>query len=101
MSKLPEVRFQAAEFSRRIWDAKLEAGTDFQEVFNPEFWAHNARRMRQRDLVFVGNDEDTLFAILRVRASGPSWAKVSPVLVEGETEPAVDDEKDAAPLFVK
>lgn len=75
--RLPEKRFQLKEQAIVEWFAVLEAGTDYNEVFDSAFWAHVAGpKIRLNDEITVTNDEMSFNAVLKVVACGPNWAKV-------------------------
>lgn len=76
MSKVHANRFKSAEFRRNIWDAIPEAGTPFDDLLKPEYWAHVAANLRPWDRIEVRAEDGSYYAELLVRDAGRLWAKV-------------------------
>jgi hypothetical protein len=76
MKKLLSSRFKPAELVRIIYDAKPEAGTAFEDVLKPEYWAHLGETVRPGDRIEVTPEDGAYFAELLVRDCGRLWAKV-------------------------
>jgi hypothetical protein len=79
--RLRESRMQRVEFKNTFWDVVVEAGTPFEEILQPEFWAHviRGKNLMAGDEIRVRPDEGHYLARLFVRDVGPlgNWAKVA------------------------
>lgn len=74
--KVLENRFKLAEHQRNIWFVTAEAGTDIEEIFVRDYWAHVARMLRPYDEILVAIDTNEWLVKLLVHSAGPSWANV-------------------------
>jgi hypothetical protein len=94
MSKLPEDRFKLATYGHNEWSVDLPADTAYEDVFKPEFWAHNAKKVRPQDKIVVRREDGTLYAELFVRACGPLFVKADEIIkVEFGKQAATDSDK--------
>lgn len=90
-------RFTLAEQTRNIHVATVEAGVSWEDVQNPAFWVHVARRARRCDRIEVYTDDNSYFGELMVVDIGAAFLKVVPLrYVElaspvGEASAAVAD----------
>jgi hypothetical protein len=76
LHQLMPARFKPADQVRNLWRATMEAGRDYKSVFEPTFFAHNAKFLKAGDEIVVVNDEQTYRALLYVRDAGTNWARV-------------------------
>lgn len=72
-------RFQLAEHARAVHAATAEAGTTFQQMLDPNYWAHEARKLQPYDHIECRCDDGTFWGLLLVLEVGRSWAKVHPL----------------------
>ena len=80
MSKLPEDRFfPVASYANNRSAVRLPPETPYEEMFKPEFWAHNAKRIKKDDIIEVRSDDGSFYAELYVRAVGPINVKVQEI----------------------
>lgn len=68
------------ELSCPMYDVQAEAGTKYEEVLNPSYWAHFALKARVHDILNVRTDDLAWRAILTVTSVGEKWVKVFPML---------------------
>ncbi len=68
MAQAQLTRFQGAEFARMNYVYTVEAGTPYDALFEPSYWAHVAgdRQIRAFDIFEIRPDEGTYFAELLV-----------------------------------
>jgi hypothetical protein len=76
LHQLMPARFKQADQVRNLWRATMESGRDYKSVFEPTFFAHNAKFLKAGDVIELINDEQTYFARLYVRDAGNNWARV-------------------------
>lgn len=74
--KLPEARFAPAEVMRVRYVIVPEEGTSFEELLEPIYWSHVARRLRALDILEIHPEDGSYFAELLVRGVGPKGAQV-------------------------
>ena len=79
--KMLPKNFGMIEFRHNTWAGTLEEGTDFDNIFRPEFWAHVSRGVERSikagDTVQIRTFDHTLYAEFYVRDAGPGFAKVA------------------------
>lgn len=80
--KLPESRFRLAEQVRNFWNIVPEEGTPFDALKDPAYWSHNARKMRNGDLIEAVPDDESYWALLRVKSVGPAGVQVAVIFFE-------------------
>lgn len=80
--KLPESRFRIADQVRNFWNIVPEEGTSFDALKDPAYWSHNARKMRNGDLIEAVPDDESYWALLRVKSVGPAGAQVAVIFHE-------------------
>ena len=73
---LNATRFGLAEHKRNVWHAVLPEGDDYENVFDPSYWAHVATKMRAGDEIIVINDQMTLRAHLVVKKAERLFVQV-------------------------
>ena len=97
--KINEAAFQPADASRMTWTITLPPEHQFDEVLDPVFWSHVARKidMKFHNFIEVYREDRTLFGSLYVRGvSGNNvyvavidrpleWGKAAPVPAGGLT----------------
>ena len=88
---LSEHAMKQAEYERTTWCVTPDAGTPYEALFQPNYWAHNARRLKLWDLVEVRyfSDDQCYWALLLVEGKGDLWAKVTELWKKelGKVEP--------------
>lgn len=72
-------RFQLAEQSRNQWCVTAEHGITFQQMLHPDYWAHEARKLKPYDLIECRSDDGTFWGLMIVLESARNWAKVHPL----------------------
>lgn len=77
MAKLLDKHFLGADFARQVFYATPAAGTTIDDVMQPDYWAHVARRMNPRDIVEVVPEDGSFYARLFVLNSDKLWAKMA------------------------
>lgn len=77
MTKLHASRFKSAELVRLVHDIVPEAGTPFEDILKPEYWAHVAQSLRPWARIEVRAEDGSYFAELLVVNCGRLWAKVA------------------------
>ena len=77
MSQILEGDLQQAEFQRVAWGVKPPAGTKLDDVLQPEYWTHAAKKLRVGAQIEVVPEDVEWFALLIVRANTKSGVKVS------------------------
>lgn len=75
--KLTPGRLKNAEYQRIIYAVTPEMGTTFEEIKQPEFWAHVASQFKPHDRIEVTSEDGEWFAELIVVATSKLWAKVT------------------------
>lgn len=68
-----------AEYRRRAYEVILEAGTSYEDVQKPDFWAHVARKLKIRDRIEVHAHDGSWFADLMVRSTSQVTVVVAPL----------------------
>lgn len=71
-------RFQAAEYTRAMFDAVLPADLDFDEVLKPGYWSNVVHLLKRNPianepdrtgaLIHIGTDDHAFYGLLYVRA---------------------------------
>lgn len=90
-----EIWAREAGIKFNSWEAVPPAGTPFENVLKPEFWANVARRMKMGDKIIVMPRDGAWYGELLVWDAGQNWAHVSGPAVERpafDNAPGVDDE---------
>ncbi len=70
-------RWSEAQFVQARHSVRPEAGTAYEDLFNPAYFAHIAAKLRAGDIVEARPAEGSYYAELYVWAVGPGWAQVS------------------------
>ena len=94
MKKLDANRFALAEYKFNEWSVVLEFGTQLDDVFQPDFWAHVAKDLKQGDIVHVRSEDSSVYARLYVRASDRLWAKMGKIEVVQFDAPQTQPDED-------
>ena len=76
MTKLLEKSLIGAEFARQAFVAAPPAGTKFDELLEPDYWGHVARKFNPFDIIEVVPEDGAFYAKLIVVNCGKVWAKV-------------------------
>jgi hypothetical protein len=69
-------RMKSTEYTRNIWQVTPEVGTEPEELLAPEYWAHLAQNLRQRDRIEAWCEDLKWYAEYLVLDVGRNWAKV-------------------------
>lgn len=78
---------QRKDFIATDYWLTVEDGHQFDDLLNPDYYAHIARKLRTNTMIYVNAADGRFFAMLRVTSSGDAWAKVQVIL---KTEEAVE-----------
>ena len=76
MPKIMEKNFLAAEFARQVFRITSPAGVSIEEIIDPSYWAHVARRLTPYDIIEVVPEDGAFYARLIVVNTGKLFAKV-------------------------
>lgn len=76
MPKIMEKNFLAAEFARQVFRVTPPAGTTIEEILEPSYWAHVARRLTPYDFIEIVPEDGAFYARLIVVNTGKLFAKV-------------------------
>lgn len=94
MAKLLEKNLMGAEFARQLFRAVPPENTKIEEMLDPEYWAHVARKFTPYDMVEVVPEDGSFYARLIVTSTGKLWAKMQKLeyveLSVKKAEPATD-----------
>jgi hypothetical protein len=74
--KLMEKDLLGAEFARQIFRAVPPAGTKIEEMLNPAYWAHVAKKFNPHDMIEVVPADGAFYARLIVLSVGHLSMKV-------------------------
>lgn len=66
MSKMMEKNLLGAEFARQLFRAIPPAGTKIEEMLDPSYWAHVAKRFNPHDMIEVIPEDGSFYARLIV-----------------------------------
>lgn len=86
--QLLESRFQLAEFSRAVYQVVPEHGVAWEQVLQPEFWAHVARRVKRYDRIEVIAEDGSYYGDLLVTDTRRGGLIVEPLFFKGLEGPA-------------
>lgn len=77
--KIAVSQFNLAEHQRSVYEIVPEAGTTFEEILHPDYWAHVAKHLRPWCRIEIRYDaaDSAYFAELVVRAADHITAKVA------------------------
>lgn len=70
-------RFVQAEQVRVAYCATAEAGVTFKQMLEPDYWAHEARKLKPYDLVECRSDDGTFWGLALVLEAGRNWVKLA------------------------
>jgi len=76
MAKLLEKNFMGAEFARQSFRVTPPSGTKIEDMLEPEYWAHVARKITPYDIIEVVPEDGSFYARLFVTNTGKLWAKM-------------------------
>lgn len=77
MTQLMPVRLKFAENERNQWFVVPEAGTDFDALLDPAYWAHVSAKFKPCDIIEVHAEEGSYYGRLLVQDAGKLYAKVA------------------------
>lgn len=81
MTQLQTARHSIDAANKRNWHYVVpEAGTPFEAVLDPAYWAHVAAKMAPGDWIEVDDETGEYTALLKVRDAGRLYAKVGVIL---------------------
>ena len=72
-------RFQQAEQVRVVYCATAEVGHTFEQMLNPDYWAHEARKLKPYDMIECRSDDGSFWGLVLVLEAARNWAKVHPL----------------------
>ncbi len=73
---LIEKNFQRKDYVSTDYWLTVEDGHNFEDLLNPDYFAHVARKLRTNTMIYANAADGRFFAILRVTSSSDNWAKV-------------------------
>lgn len=95
-----EPMLRRAEHTNTTWSLRVLAGTPFEEVLRPEFWAHVAQKgIVPNDKIDLHPEEGHYNAELRVRDVGPNWLKVHVIYKDDYVEQLTRSDDDEFPGY--
>ena len=74
--KLPYSEFHQAEYKRHIWLAYAEPGTKPEDLIEPEYWTHVAKKLEQGHFIEVVSAEGDWLAKSYVRSASATGVVV-------------------------
>lgn len=78
MTQLQTIRHSVDAAAKRNWHYVVpEAGTPWEALLEPGYWAHVAVKMAPGDWIEVDSETGEYTALLKVRDAGKLYAKVS------------------------
>lgn len=77
--KLLPSSFGFAHHKRNLWQANPPADQDYKLLFESDYWAHCAERVRPGDLIEVVPEDMKYRALLFVVAAGRAYVKVEEI----------------------
>ena len=69
-------RFHPAEYERDYWAITCEVGTTREDILQPHFWSHVAKKLKPYSRIEVRIDDGTFFGEYLVLQCDRTWAKV-------------------------
>lgn len=72
-------RFQLAEQVRNVYCATAESGVTFKQMMQPDYWAHEARKLKPYDMIECRSDDGVFWGLAIVLESARNWAKLHPL----------------------
>ena len=83
MTQLQTARHAIDSATKRNWHYVVpEAGTPFEAILEPGYWAHVAAKMAPGDWVEVDDETGEYTALLKVRDAGKLYAKMGVVVFQ-------------------
>lgn len=76
-AKLKEHRMDLAEYKRNVFQVVPDAGALPEDLLEPEYWTHVARKLKPGDIIEAISEDSTWEAEYRVLYSDRSQAKMS------------------------
>lgn len=83
---LPASGMDRIEFKSTAYWVTVPEGHTPDDLLNPEYWAHNARRIRGNSLIYVRATDGSFDGILMCVAASDGWAKMQWFLFNSRTE---------------
>ena len=75
ITRIQPMYVKGVEFISRDMNAFVDPGTTLEEVLHPEYWTHNAPRLREWGLIHCRWRDKTRYVLLMVMETGQTWAK--------------------------
>ena len=69
-------RMQECEFKRTVWVVTAHENTEPEDLLNPEYWSHNAERLRPFAKIEARADDGSWYAEYLVLESSRRWARL-------------------------
>ena len=91
---------QQAEHKRNLWCGETDSATTLAEMLAPEFWIHDARKLRPRDEVEVWAVDGSWLEVFVVRSVVIPEVGKSVVKVARKDDIPRSDDKNAQPTAV-
>jgi hypothetical protein len=88
---LPPNNIQRKEFKSVDWWATIPIGHVPNDLLQPEYWTHTARRLRTNAMIYVRAEDGTFDGALLVTAASDSWARVQWFVLNIRDEPMAID----------
>lgn len=79
MTQLQTIRFKNAENERNQWFVVPEAGTPFEALLDPSYWAHVSAKLRPCDEITINAEDGAYYGRLLVQDAGKLYAKVAKI----------------------
>ena len=79
MTQLQPARLKFAEHERNLWFVVPEAGTPFEALLDPAYWAHVSAKFKPCDEITINAEDGAYYARLLVQDAGKLYAKVAQI----------------------
>jgi hypothetical protein len=76
MNLISPTNVREATYDTTLWRAIINAGTPFEDLLKPEFWALVSSKMRPTDIIQCVAEDNAYFVELLVLDCSSKWAKV-------------------------
>ena len=92
-------KIKAVNHARNTWFANIPAGTVFETLLEPDYWAHHTREIRPLDLIEAFCEDGAWEALLRVMFVGRAEIKLSQVYFVQHQEPGEETDSEDYQVF--
>lgn len=96
---LNQARLQGKEFVAREYFVLPDAGTRPDDMLNPDYWVHCARKLRNNTLITVRSEDGTFAGILIVLAASDTWARCEWLVLREFEDPIEADPTPERDLY--